>query len=160
MKKVFFLASVLLGLTLLPINANAEDMLTNAQNVTSVQSSVAGDYEGNLTYVSMNGKEKNPVEDLITEVTQSTGSNYKLALESFQIGSMPGKITITADNIPEGNFSGNCTVTLTIAGGDKDFTGTITGILSNGTLSYTVDCNATYLFVPFHAIVKYEGQLL
>lgn len=158
MKKIFFMAAMMLGIASLPSGISAANESANIFSLSATESTVTGDYVGGLTYVSMNGNVKDNVEDLITTVTQS-GSNYKLALEPFQIGSMPGTITVTADNVTAGSFSGNCTVTLTIAGVGKDFDGTITGTMSNGSLVYTVDCNATYMLLPFHAVVKFEGEL-
>lgn len=119
------------------------------------------DYVGGFTSVNMNGNPKNPVTDKVTTVVSDGTTLVSLVSEAFQVGDMPGSIQITASNLAidasTGEFSGSCTVRLTIVKG-TDYAGTISGTIANGKLVYTVDCPATWLGIPFKTNVTFEGE--
>lgn len=135
-----------------------------AQHV-SVQSAedIEGIYTGELSKVYMNG-DKSPVSPIETVVTSNGDGTYNFHIDAFQVGKMPGTITVDAKNIKISSancsFTATCTnaVNLTIFGLiPANYTANVTGTIENGKLVYTLTVNAEYSNAPFTAIVTFEG---
>lgn len=157
MKKVLMVIVAMFGIVAM---SNAATTAATEFGISTLATTTV-DYVGGFTSVNMNGNEKNPVKDKVTTVVSDGTTITSLVSESFQVGDMPGSIQISAYNLPidasTGEFSGSCTVRLTILG-STDFAGTITGTVANGKLVYTVDCPATWLGIPFKTKVTFEGE--
>lgn len=158
MKKLMFLMMMLLGFV-------ATSSSVYAQNV-SVQSAenIEGNYTGSLTKVYMNG-DKSPVSPIETAVSSNGDGTYNFHIDAFQVGKMPGTITVDANDIeiPSANcsFTATCTnaVNLNIFGFiPAYYTANVTGSIENGKLIYTLTVNAEYSNAPFTAIVTFEGN--
>ena len=135
-----------------------------AQSV-SVQSAeeIEGIYTGKLSKVYMNS-DKPEVSPIETVVTGNGDGTYNFHIDAFQVGKMPGTITVDAKNIkiPSANstFTATCTdaVNLKILGFiPANYTANVTGSIENGKLTYTLTVNAEYSNAPFTAIVTFEG---
>lgn len=157
MKKFMFIMMMLLGFV--------ATSSVYAQNV-SVQSAedIEGIYTGKLSKVYMNG-DKSPVSPIETVVTSNGDGTYNFHIDAFQVGKMPGTITVDAKkiNIPSANcsFTATCTkaVKLTLLNIiPAKYTANVTGSIENGKLIYTLTVNAEYSNAPFTAIVTFEGN--
>lgn len=157
MKKFMFIMMMLLGFV-------ATSSSVYAQNV-SVQSAedIEGIYTGKLSKVYMNG-DKSPVSPIETVVSSNGDGTYNFHIDAFQVGKMPGTITVDANDIriPSANstFTTTCTnaVNLKILGFiPAKYTANVTGSIEDGKLVYTLTVNAEYSNAPFTAIVTFEG---
>ena len=158
MKRLFLLYALLFGLFVTNGTIAAKDF----QTFTEISGEeLSSSYSGNLTRVYMNS-EKNPVSDKTSNVTQNASGTINISMDAFQIGSMPGTIAITANNIAvnaDGTFSQTCNrcVTLRILGIPTRYTAFVEGTIKDGNLTYTITVNSEYSNAPFTAIVTFEG---
>lgn len=146
---------------------SASNMSSNAQVFNSFASTIsaedlAGNYNGDLTKVYMNG-DKDPVEGKISTVSLNSNGSIKIHMDAFQIGSMPGTITIDANNISvgtDGNFDTTCSkcVVLRILGIPTRYNAHVVGQIKNGELTYTLTVNSEYSGAPFTAEVTFKGE--
>lgn len=142
LKKVLFMIVALLGMTTIAANAQ-----------TKV-------YNGCLDDVYMN-EPKDPIHNTYTTVTSDGTNITSLQLEQFQVGSMPGNITVQVSNISvdgEGNFevTQDGAIILTIGRLQFPFTGKIYGNITGDTLEYTVESiDASYMGFDFEARVHF-----
>ena len=159
MKRLFLLYVLLVGffMTNSTIEAKDSQVLAKISN-----EELTGSYNGYLTKVYMNS-EKDPVSNKTSDVTQNANGTINIAMNAFQIGNMPGTITITANNIAvnaDGTFSQTCNrcVTLRIIGIPTRYTALVEGSIKDGELIYTITVNSEYSNAPFTAIVTFEGN--
>lgn len=120
MKKVFLSAVLLLGVAALPIGAFASNQMDAVSAV-----STTGTYTGTLT--TKMGTKTSTFSNF--SLTYSNGTLY---IPAFQIGSMPGTITVLATGLTEG-VTEKCSsaVTLTLSA-----TGTTTTYDANVKVEY------------------------
>ncbi|WP_373782776.1 hypothetical protein [Bacteroides heparinolyticus] len=129
----------------------------------SAQQSVDGNYVGNFTSIYMNGDKPVPSGQFTTTVT-SNNSLISLYMAPFQIGNMPGYITIDAQNIvlnSDGSFNQSVYngIILQLPFGTKRYNATVTGTVVNNELIYTITSeNASYMGYNFLAIVGFRGN--
>lgn len=159
MKKILFMLVALLTIS-------ASTMSVSAQVSNSFATVAAGDYagtyNGDLTKVYMN-TDKDPVSGVTSTVTENTSGTINIHMDAFQIGSMPGTITIDANNIAvnsDGTFAQTCTraVTLRILGIPTRYNAYVDGSIVNGELTYTITVNSEYSGALFTAIVTFKGN--
>lgn len=159
MKKILFVLVALLTIS-------ASTMSVSAQVFNSFATFAAGDYagtyNGDLTKVYMN-TDKKPVSGITSTVTENASGTINIHIDAFQIGSMPGTITIDANNIAvnsDGSFAQSCTraVTLRILGISKRYNAYVEGSIVNGELTYTITVNSEYSGAAFTAIVTFKGN--
>ncbi|MEG0038598.1 MULTISPECIES: calycin-like domain-containing protein [Bacteroides] len=162
-KKKVILSITLLGIAVLLSNVSANTAMS-LFTMTSINENIEGIYNGSLTRVYMNG-EKKPVPNIGTEVTANADGTINLYIAPFKIGKMPGKISIDAKNISvDSNGSFNMTVSETVILTLPIFTpalfnAQISGTISGNRLTYSVaTIDASYLLVPFTAIVEFTGK--
>lgn len=159
MKNILFMLVALLTIS-------ASTMSVSAQVSNSFATVAAGDYagtyNGDLTKVYMN-TDKDPVSGVTSTVTENTSGTINIHMDAFQIGSMPGTITIDANNIAvnsDGTFAQTCTraVTLRILGIPTRYNAYVDGSIVNGELTYTITVNSEYSGALFTAIVTFKGN--
>ena len=111
----------------------------------------------------MNGDKPVPSGQFTTTVT-SNNSLISLYMAPFQIGNMPGYITIDAQNIvlnSDGSFNQSVYngIILQLPFGTKRYNATVTGTVVNNELIYTITSeNASYMGYNFLAIVGFRGN--
>ncbi|MCH3995590.1 MAG: calycin-like domain-containing protein [Prevotella sp.] len=159
-KKSFILAIALFGMTSLSGSLFAGE-LYNGFSSTTVAESVEGNYNGSLNYVNMNGSVKDPVPNITAQVTENTDGSFNINIPAFQVGSMPGSITVNATDLDNsGNFNKTCNdaVILTILGIKSKFDAQVSGSIVGSTLNFSIiTVGATYLGIPFSAEVHFAG---
>ncbi|MCP3895246.1 MAG: hypothetical protein GY706_11540 [Bacteroides sp.] len=130
----------------------------------SINENVEDTYNGSLTRVYMNG-EKSPVPNVTTKLKKNADGTISLRIDPFKVGKMPGEISINAKSInvdSRGSF--NTTVSEAVIFKlllfkPTRFTAQISGTVSGNTLTYSVTTiDASYLLVPFTAIVEFTGN--
>ncbi len=158
MKKLMFIMMMLLGFV-----ATSSSVYAHSVSVQSAED-IEGSYTGSLTKVYMNG-DKSPVSPIETVVTSNGDGTYNFHIDAFQVGKMPGTITVDAKNIEISSANSTFTATCTNAVNLKIFgfipakyTAYVTGSIENGKLIYTLTVNAEYSSAPFTAIVTFEGN--
>ena len=163
-KRSFILAMALFGMTAISSSLSAGEAYDGFSSAT-VAESVEGNYNGSLDYVNMNGSVKDPVQNITAEVTENADGSFNIKIPAFQVGSMPGSITINATDLDNsGNFNKLCSkaVTLRLLGigfTEKSFDAQVSGSIVGNTLSFTVTTvGATYLGIPFSAEVHFTGS--
>lgn len=159
MKKILFMLVALLTISASTMSISAQ--VSNSFATVS-DGEYAGTYNGDLTKVYMN-TDKNPVSGVSATVTENASGTINIHMDAFQIGSMPGTITIDANNIAvnsDGTFAQTCTraVTLRIIGIPTRYNAYVEGSIVNGELTYTVTVNSEYSGAAFTAIVTFEGN--
>lgn len=159
MKKILFIL-----VALLTISASTMSVLAQVSNsfATFAAGDYAGTYNGDLTKVYMN-TDKDPVSGVSSTVTENASGTINIHIDAFQIGSMPGTITIDANNIAvnsDGSFTQSCTraVTLRILGIAKRYNAYVEGSIVNGELTYTITVDSEYSGAAFTAIVTFKGN--
>lgn len=158
MKKFMFIMMMLLGFV-----ATSSRVYAKSASVQSAED-IEGIYTGSLTKVYMNG-DKSPVSPIETVVSSNGDGTYNFHIDAFQVGKMPGTITVDAEKIKitsaNSSFTATCTkaVKLKIFGFiPANYTAYVTGSVENGKLVYTLTVNAEYSNAPFTAIVTFEGN--
>lgn len=73
-------------------------VMPNKANANDGSSLKEGVYKGALTYVYMNG-DKDPYSPIEAELTVNANGTINLYVDAFQIGKMPGTITIDAKKL-------------------------------------------------------------
>lgn len=159
-KKSFILAMALFGMAAISGSLSAGEAYDGLSSAT-VAESVEGNYNGSLDYVNMNGSVKDPVPNITAEVTENTDGSFNIKIPAFQVGSMPGTITINATDLDNsGNFNKRCSkaVILTILGIKSKFDAQVSGNIVGNTLSFSVTTvGATFLGIPFSTEVHFTG---
>lgn len=159
MKKILFMLVALLTISASTMSVSAQ---VSNSFATFAVGDYAGTYNGDLTKVYMN-TDKNPVSGVTSTVTENTSGTVNIHIDAFQIGSMPGTITIDANNIAvnsDGTFAQTCTraVTLRIIGVAKRYNAYVEGKFENGELTYTITVDSEYSGAAFTAIVTFKGN--
>ncbi len=159
MKKILFMLVALLTISASTMSVSAQ---VSNSIATIAEGEYAGTYNGDLTKVYMNA-EKNPINGVSSTVTENASGTINIHMDSFQIGSMPGTITIDANNIAvgsDGSFAQSCSrcVTLRILGIPTRYTAYVEGSIVDGELTYTITVNSEYSSAAFTAIVTFEGN--
>lgn len=165
MCKQITLGIALLGMTTFSNNISANVVVEDNMlpKTSCYAEDLAGDYDGSFTYVYMNG-EKAPVSGIISKVTDNGDGTVNIHIDGFQIGSMPGSITVEADSIivPSmgGSFNQLCGEAVELAIGFIPFKydAWVSGSFSGDHLNYTVRVNTEYSGAPFTAIVTFDGN--
>lgn len=152
MKKFVLMLLAIVSMFVMPNKANASDGSSLKEGV----------YKGALTYVYMNG-EKDPYSPIEAELTVNANGTINIYVDAFQIGKMPGTITINAQNISVADGAFNQDVDKAILFKmplvkTKEFNANVNGSQTGNDLKFTVSSiDATYLGVAFNAIVTFEG---
>lgn len=152
MKKFVLMLLAIVSMFVMPNKANASDGSSLKEGV----------YKGALTYVYMNG-EKDPYNPIEAELTVNANGTINLYVDAFQIGKMPGTITIDAQNITVTDGAFNQDVDKAILFkmplvSTKKFKANVNGSQTGDELKFTVtSIGATYLGVSFNAVVTFEG---
>lgn len=159
MKNILFMLVALLTISASTMNVSAQ---VSNSFATVAAGDYAGTYNGDLTKVYMN-TDKDPVSGVTSTVTENTSGTINIHMDAFQIGSIPGTITIDANNIAvnsDGTFAQTCTraVTLRILGIPTRYNAYVDGSIVNGELTYTITVNSEYSGALFTAIVTFKGN--
>lgn len=132
-------------------------------NAANVGEKVA--YPGTLTKVYMNG-DKDAGQTVTAYATLKANGNYKIELQEFQVGKMPGTIQVVADDVEvddNGNFNMSEMdeiVILRLLGISKNyFNADLEGKIESGQLTFTVTTvDAKYLGASFKAVVTFKSK--
>lgn len=147
MKKILFSAMLLLGIAAMPVNAFASE--NDYYNVVNL--SEDGVYTGTLQ--TLMGGKTSTIDDFKLEYLDG-----ELFIESFQLGSMPGTIEVSASGLVLGETK-RCTgaVTLTLPiGGATSYDANVTVSEVGGKLHVEIDVlNPIYDNLPFIAEVEF-----
>ncbi len=159
MKKFLFMLVALLTISASTMSVSAQ---VSSSFATFAAGDYAGTYNGDLTKVYMN-TDKDPVSGVTSTVRENTSGTINIHIDAFQIGSMPGTITIDANNIAvnaDGTFAQTCNraVTLRILGIPTSYNAYVEGSIVNGELTYTITVNSEYSGALFTAIVTFVGN--
>ncbi|ADV43825.1 calycin-like domain-containing protein [Bacteroides helcogenes] len=161
LRKLFFITLALFGMTAISSSVSANEATDIYESVMT--DSYAGIYNGSLIRVYMNG-EKNPVSGINTIVTDNGDGTVNLLINAFQVGKMPGTITVDAKNVAvdeNGHFDMPKMakiVILRILGIPSRFNANLNGDFSGNSLTFSVETvGAKYLGIGFEAAVTFQG---
>lgn len=152
MKKFVLMLLAIVSMFVMPNKANASDGSSLKEGV----------YKGALTYVYMNG-EKDPYSPIEAELTVNANGTINIYVDAFQIGKMPGTITIDAKNIAvtDGAFNQDVEKAILLKlplTSKKEFKANVTGSQTGTDFTFTVtSIDATYLGIKFDAVVTFKG---
>lgn len=152
MKQLVLMMLAIVSMFVMPNKANASDGSSLKEGV----------YKGALTYVFMNG-EKDPYSPIEAELTVNANGTINIYVDAFQIGKMPGTITIDAKNIAvtDGTFNQDVDKAILLKMplvSKKEFKANVNGSQTGNDFKFTVSSiDATYLGIKFNAVVTFEG---
>ena len=147
MRKFIFSAMLLLSVATMPMNVFASETSYGVMSSTAT-----GDYIGTLETVM--GSKTSTVENFTLNY-----ANGVLVVEPFQIGSMPGTISVVASGLSLGQTvkcDDSVTLTLTESGVATNYNAKITILDNNGKLEVQINVlNPIYEGLPFVATVTF-----
>lgn len=128
----------------------------SAASATTDEETTSTYYTGTLTTKMASGTTRTTSNFEKSYIT----SNGTFGIEKFSIGSMPGTITVKADNFVADGITRTYkdAVSLTIFGGDAgDYDADIWATLQDGNLVYHIEVDADYGLISFTATVDFTG---